>query len=423
MRAGQDFASWIAENAITSHSLDPAAPPDDLEPLRELIGDARVVAIGESSHHVEEYYRLRHRMLRFLVERCGFTDYVFEAPLTASKAVDDWIRGGAGTVTAAVADADLDLCRCGAMRDTLAWLRDHNRDAARPVRFTGALAGSGGSSLADLHEVAAYLGADDPDALPLVERAIDAIRHYHDDVLLRSIQNYASVEEPIRDALTAALSRLSARMLSMTGTQADRGRGAEHRAASLLVQGAWRLDHLHRDVSGSGLAIGSTSLDAFMAEVVLHRLAEGGPAARVVLALHNVHLRATPVAHDGPAGLHPTGRVLREALGDDYVAIAVTTDGGQAVTGELDPDAPLGISLTAGAVPPLLEGSMETAFRDVDAPLTIADLRAARGRVTDVGSFHRMRSEDGFLGVPVFEAFDAVARLHRTSCTEDVPLG
>jgi erythromycin esterase len=32
-----------------------------------------VVGIGESAHYVREFYLLRHRLLRFLVQWCGFT--------------------------------------------------------------------------------------------------------------------------------------------------------------------------------------------------------------------------------------------------------------------------------------------------------------------------------------------------------------
>jgi hypothetical protein len=38
----------------------PAFPLDDLEPLRDLIGSARVVGIGETAHHVREYQQLRN---------------------------------------------------------------------------------------------------------------------------------------------------------------------------------------------------------------------------------------------------------------------------------------------------------------------------------------------------------------------------
>jgi erythromycin esterase len=68
MNDKRSFTEWVANHAVTTRSLDPQAPLDDLEPLGELIGDARVVGIGESAHYVREFYLLRHRLLRFLVQ-------------------------------------------------------------------------------------------------------------------------------------------------------------------------------------------------------------------------------------------------------------------------------------------------------------------------------------------------------------------
>ena len=46
------FAGWLRAHAIPLTHLDPEAPLDDLEPLRGIIGDARVVAIGDRVVHV-----------------------------------------------------------------------------------------------------------------------------------------------------------------------------------------------------------------------------------------------------------------------------------------------------------------------------------------------------------------------------------
>ncbi|WP_033280830.1 hypothetical protein [Streptomyces sp. NRRL F-525] len=75
---GTPFADRLRGHAVPLTHLDPEAPLDDLEPLRDLIGDARVVAVGEHSHFVGELALLRRRVLRFLVERCGFTILAFE---------------------------------------------------------------------------------------------------------------------------------------------------------------------------------------------------------------------------------------------------------------------------------------------------------------------------------------------------------
>src|SRR5690606_30956421 len=88
------FAAWLREHVTPLDTIDPEAPLDDLEPLRELIGGARVVAVGENSHFIEEFAAMRRRILRFLVERCGFTVLAFEYGFSEGFALDAWAQGG-----------------------------------------------------------------------------------------------------------------------------------------------------------------------------------------------------------------------------------------------------------------------------------------------------------------------------------------
>src|SRR5277367_2752560 len=77
-------------------TLDPQARLADLGFLRALAGDARVVAIGESAHYAHEFYQLRHRLARFLVEELGFTAIAFESGFSEAWLTDEWIAGGDG---------------------------------------------------------------------------------------------------------------------------------------------------------------------------------------------------------------------------------------------------------------------------------------------------------------------------------------
>ncbi|TDD06007.1 erythromycin esterase family protein [Nonomuraea diastatica] len=406
------FTQWLDQNAFTAETIDPTASLDDLAPLRAMIGDARVVAIGESAHHVREFYLLRHRLLRFLVERCGFTVYAFEAPYVEAEAVDAWVHGGPGTIAKLTAPNTMDLTHCPEMHDTLSWLRDYNTTTNHPVRFAGTLAGNGGGSpLPELQKVADYLRRADPDALPLLDRAITAAGTYHAADPMRAIQNYLAVDQAARDTVTANLSRLFARLESMAARPP-----AGWAAAKTYLRGAWLVDHLHRDMAGQGLATGTTPLDAFIAESVLQQL-ELDPTAKIVLAVHNVHLRTTEVDHDGAAGLFPAGYHLRNALGDAYLAIAATGNHGRIAAGAVDADEPTGFRYTEHHLPEPQPDSIEAAF-DTTAALTIADLRAARPDIDDAAAFQSFRQNDHFLGVTVFDALDAVAylpHLHTTA--------
>jgi erythromycin esterase len=313
-----------------------------------------------------------------------------------------------------------ELARCQEMYRTLTWMRAHNRRAAWPLRFAGVLAGTGGGSLAgELSEVASYLRHGDPDALPLLQQATDVATTYPDTAIVRTLAAYSALDGSARDTMTAALSRLLSRMESMTAHQRNRGRVHEHAAAVAQLRRAWHLDHFTRDLTGHGVPVGTTSLDAAMAETVLRLLTEHGPDTRLVLGLHNVHIRRTPVTHEGPPGLFPAGYHLAESLGDDYLAIAVTSGHGRTARGQLDPRQPTGFEFRDLPLSTPPDGSIETACT-TRAALTIADLRAARTEVADTDSFQRLRMENYFTDTPIFDSFDAIAHIPHSSTTEYV---
>src|SRR4051812_5204592 len=65
----------------------------DYDPLLELIGDARVVLLGEASHGTHEFYRERARITRRLIEEKGFDAVAVEADWPDAYRVNRWVRG------------------------------------------------------------------------------------------------------------------------------------------------------------------------------------------------------------------------------------------------------------------------------------------------------------------------------------------
>jgi erythromycin esterase len=89
----------IKDVAVPLRSINPDDEDwSDLAPIRALVGDARVVSIGESAHGIGEFYNLRQRLFRFLVKELGFTAYCTEFPFGDGVRVNAWIHGGPGGV-------------------------------------------------------------------------------------------------------------------------------------------------------------------------------------------------------------------------------------------------------------------------------------------------------------------------------------
>jgi erythromycin esterase len=76
---------------------------DDLTGLDRLIGDARIVALGEASHGTAEFFQMKHRLLEYLVERKGFTVFAIEGNSPEAQVANPLIKTGEGDAGAALA--------------------------------------------------------------------------------------------------------------------------------------------------------------------------------------------------------------------------------------------------------------------------------------------------------------------------------
>ncbi len=134
-----DIARWLTEHAHPLGSLTPGAPTQDLKPLGEALHRTRVVGLGESTHGTAEFFRLKHRIVEFLVREEGFTTLALEASQSAGRALDAYVRHGTGDPGHLVGKLGFWTWRTREMVALIEWLRAHNRDLPeeRRVRFVG----------------------------------------------------------------------------------------------------------------------------------------------------------------------------------------------------------------------------------------------------------------------------------------------
>src|SRR4051812_33525550 len=70
--------------------------PSDLDALLEMIGECRLVLLGEASHGTHEFYRQRGEISRRLIEEKGFAGVAVEADWPDAYRVNRWVRGDGG---------------------------------------------------------------------------------------------------------------------------------------------------------------------------------------------------------------------------------------------------------------------------------------------------------------------------------------
>jgi erythromycin esterase len=85
----------LLERAVEIRSIDPLDEEDDfadLMPLKELIGDARLVTLGEQSHGDGAVFYAKARLIKFLHQEMGFDVLAWESGMFDCREVDRALR-------------------------------------------------------------------------------------------------------------------------------------------------------------------------------------------------------------------------------------------------------------------------------------------------------------------------------------------
>ncbi|MGZ8512395.1 MAG: erythromycin esterase family protein, partial [Candidatus Limnocylindria bacterium] len=80
--------------AIRADARELTGAPGDHDGLLDLVGDARLVLIGEATHGTHEFYRQRAILTKRLINERDFTAVAVEADWPDAYRVNRYVRGG-----------------------------------------------------------------------------------------------------------------------------------------------------------------------------------------------------------------------------------------------------------------------------------------------------------------------------------------
>jgi erythromycin esterase len=359
---------WLAAHAAPLRTVEaPAGPPDDadLALFADIVGDARIVALGESTHGTHEFFQAKHRLLEYLVRVHGFSVFALEANQLGVERTNRYVQGGEGTGAQALRSV-FALWNTEEMLALVEWARGWN--AAHPeqrVRFIG-------YDMQDNHapvdSLRAFLTRVEPGMLP----RLDALAGEY-----RAQPNYATpqVDDTTRarwhqqaEALWMEISGRHAAWLGRAGSRAD------------TVQAEWAVQaaNLLRQAAQFNVELSSPERDSLMAANLDWALATLAPGERAVVWAHDIHVsRGGDRERSFNQGVQ-MGAFLRRAHGDGYRVFSLQTyDGAYTATRSLT-DYRMAAIEAFPAPPGSMEGILHALPRPPGAAGWIVDLRGAR---------------------------------------------
>jgi erythromycin esterase len=102
-----------------------------------VVGDARIVSLGEATHGTREFFQMKHRMLEFLATEMGFNIFSIEANMPEAYRLNDFVLNGAGDPKKLLAGVYFWTWNTGEVLDMILWMCDFNALGKGRLQFTG----------------------------------------------------------------------------------------------------------------------------------------------------------------------------------------------------------------------------------------------------------------------------------------------
>ncbi|MCV7348312.1 erythromycin esterase family protein [Mycolicibacterium rhodesiae] len=432
LRVAETPAEVIGRCAVDA----PAGVPPR-EALEEMVGDARVVLIGESSHGTREFYEARAEITKWLIEEKGFCAVAAEADWPDAYRVNRYVRGRSDDDSADSALKGFErfpawMWRNTTVRDFTAWLHAHNARCRADGRRE---AGFYGLDLYSLHrsmqEVIDYLDNVDPVAAQRARERYACFDHAGGDD--GQAYGYAAAFGAGMSCEAEVVEQLVE--LQRAGLQYARRDGllAEDELfyAQQNAQTVRNAEVYYRSMFGS--RVSSWNLrDQHMFQTLralrAHLHQHNGEPARIVVWAHNSHVgdaRATEVGADGQLTL---GQLVREGYGEQALLIGFTT-----YSGTVTAASEWGAVAERKVVRPALNGSVEELLHEVDRPEFLVSSLISReaagpldtvrlGRAIGVIYQPATERQSHYYHVRPGEQFDAIIHIDRTTALEPLEL-
>lgn len=413
----------------TAHPLR-AGEITDYDPLMEMIGDARIVLLGEASHGTHEFYRERVQITKRLIIEKGFAAVAVEADFPDAHRINRFVRGVGDDLDAIDSLRGFQrfpawMWRNADVLDFVGWLRAHNDRQ----KSADAKAGFYGLDLysmnASMDAVLGYLEKIDPEAAKRARERYGCFDSFERDTQRYGMETAMGHGYSCEDAVVSQFVELFSRASELAKLDGRVARDdffiAEQNARLVKNAEQYYRTMYRSDVSSWNLR--DSHMMEMLVEIDRHLSASGGPT-KIVLWEHNSHLGDARATGMGARGEWNVGQLVRERYGEQSVSIGFTTYHGT-VTASSD----WGGQAERKRVRPAVNGSFEAIFHQTGMKRFLLLLRdksplktALREPLLEraIGVIYRPETElhSHYFHSRLSDQFDAVIHIDETRAVE-----
>ena len=324
----EERIAYLRGHAVPVRSLDPEdANFADLEPLRRVIGDRRIVMLGEATHGDGSTFSAKVRLIKFLHERLGFDVLALESGLYDVPRIWSDLKAGEDPLRAVRSGVMEDWADSVQVQPLWRYIAEQLKGprplelAGFDLQFTGR---NGGERLAQ--DLRGFLSkvALPPEATQLAVRVSDPL-----DRLMRNILDFQRIPPGDRTSIRMAMEKLGQAIEQTRSLSVPDGAERAYwvqllKSSAVMMELAWSIDFA---------ALGKQSLpsrvfnlrDRQMGENFVWLAKQAYPGRKIIVWAGTSHiLRNHASILNEPDPVTSMGDWVEKALGPEVYALGFT---------------------------------------------------------------------------------------------------
>ncbi len=330
-----DELSWLKHNINPLKTYDPnSISEEDLKILKKLIGNSRVVALGETTHGSSEIFKMKHRIIKYLMENDGFDIFPIEANMPESYKLNEYLIEGKGNPIDLIKGMYFWTWRTQEILDMVEWMRRYNKSDDK-IHFTG-------------FDMQFYFGA-----IQELSEAFKINSVIQDEIT----ELKTTLDEFNNERKNNPQAVISQENKKKIDNQLNRLRDYISKSEYSVSKKSW----LSQNIRIVEESLDIASRDKYMADNLLW-IKSQNPDSKIITWAHNYHIKKTG---------NSMGRYLSDSLKNNYLTIGFTFNKGiYTAVGDK--------GLTSYQAQESYLGTYEYFFNAIKEPIFLLDLREAK---------------------------------------------
>ncbi|WNH12716.1 erythromycin esterase family protein [Thalassobellus suaedae] len=322
----KEVISWLKQNAVPIKTIESGNSFKDLKLLKKTLKDAKIVALGESTHGTSEFFKMKHRLIAFLVKEMGFTQFAMEAPIASSVPINEYILYGKGDLYSVVSGQKYDAWDMEEFADLIEWLKDYNSKVPdnKKVHFFGL---SMGYNDIGRERTIAYLRKVAPEKIPTVVSLFQILAKEEEKVFIAQKE---SVMLPLLKPYQQFLSEFIAEKDKLIANTSITEWETIYQYLKVMEQSILQAIKSPQ----SSVTTIQSNRNTYMALNLLNKIEQETTDAKYIVWAHDYHI--------GVAGKNKMGYLLRENFGSQYYSMSFECYRGSFQAMVLNPDKSFG---------------------------------------------------------------------------------